>query len=139
MNPVKSGPDFMVIHTYVPSIVGPVNFSFTKGLEGLGFKELCMYGVEYASSLTVLNKLARLQLDGELKTDHKYPELFVGFDLIIKEVSLRDSVKRYGSPDTNPVHAKEMLQVVWPDEKNLFPWEESYDETQRALQYKLYR
>lgn len=130
---------FTVINTTVlDTNKNPLHYSFTKGLNVLGMKEMCVYGMSPASAVEVLNHLAVIQQKGELKIDHKYSEFLVGFDLIVKEVPASNSIKRFGVSPPCTVLAREMLQVVWPDEQNIFPWEEGFDERQRHLQYRLY-
>lgn len=130
---------FAVINTSVlDTNNNPLYYSFTKGLNVLGMKEMCVYGMSPASAVDVLNHLAVLQQKGELILDHKYSEFLVGFDLVVKEVRATNSVYRFGIGSPTPVIAREMLQVVWPDEQNVFPWEANFDERQRHLQYKLY-
>lgn len=125
---------FTVINTTVLDVNNnPLYFSFTKGMIDLGMLEMCVYGLYPATAVDVLNQLAVIQRADELKLDHRYHEILVGFDLIVKRVAPADSIRRFGDPKTNPVVAREMLQAVWPDEQNKFPWEEGFDEQLRHL------
>lgn len=140
MSTQEAEKQFSVVNTHVTDVNGsPLHYSFTTGLDGFGLKEMCVYGVNPGVAVPTINKLVRAYREGKIATDRKYPDIIKDLDVVLKDVSATDSIKRFGPSNKNPVIARDMVQIVWPDANNIFPWEPGFDESQRHLQYALYR
>ncbi len=94
--------------------------------------ELILFGIKPELSVPILNIAAQWIADGkERLTPFKrysdfaedYSTIFIPVDIEHYEAYLGYANWYYGSlPGPYPV-----LQMVWPDPANLFPWEEGYD------------
>lgn len=129
--------DWMVIHSSAISHNGePIAFSMSRGLAEKNQPEIAIYGVNSEDAQIIVNRAAERLLRGELPLD--IPVLgFANAPVIIKQVSLEQSVHRFGGTQIMP--ARNMLQVVIPDPNNRFPWEAGFDAQYRWLQLELYK
>jgi hypothetical protein len=101
-------------------------FAYTVGLHGYGHPELLVFGLDMATSGSVLNGLGEYVREGEpLIIGDTYG--FDGWQHAIHLFPLRDSGavlisanRYYQRRRTEPVPA---LQCVWSDDHYRFPWE----------------
>jgi hypothetical protein len=115
-------------------------FSYTIGMwRNFGAPEIMTYVIHPG----VLNEVRERVREGLVIHPHKrVSKIAKGFDAIFAEVTGNDDVfnmarfyyERRGKPDdlTFP-----RMQLIWPDEFNIFPWEEGFNEKFRQHQIEL--
>lgn len=111
--------------------------AYTVGLSDVGLKDIIVFCMPFKPAQAILNYAAELLKKNELPADQPITEL-ANFPLIFKNVSA-EAVEPYMTL-TN-CRANEPLpafQMVWPDNKGLFPWEEGFDCHYTFLQPALY-
>lgn len=106
----------------------PMDFAYTVGLAPHGHPEFICFGVDPQVAQPMLNDIG---LEHVIRRGERFQagDLISGlvqdFDVFLVQVTdsrehLTMSNSFYGDPDGPPLPA---LQIVFPDEKGLFPWE----------------
>ena len=113
--------------------------SYTAGLALGGLHEFIVFGFSPELARPVLSDLAQRARDGErFPTNVGLEDVLPGMPAVLLEVP-RVEADHYlaaarGCAPTN----LRALQIVWPDERDLFPWQDGYDEVFRGRQIVLH-
>jgi hypothetical protein len=110
------------------------SFTYTVGLAAHGYPELVVVGVPMDQAAHTLGPAALQLLKGELRTGVRNSSILQGLDVCF----VTTPADQFGS---NLQLAKlwagrdlDCIQMVWPDAKNLLPWEKGFDERFRERQ-----
>lgn len=104
-------------------------FAYTVGLSASGLPEIFAIGLPHSSALSILNTTAQKLLAGEISTTPQtpIPEL-ANLPLAFREdnadrvlSSLSRSALRWSME--NGIASCDVIQLVFPDEQGIFPWE----------------
>lgn len=118
-----------------------VGWTYTVGSALVeGDPEVVVYGLPSNIGGAVLNDLIAKHRDGtrRLVANGRYDDVLVGFPVVLVEVTDTEVIdtdlataKRVIGPllGTRPT----VLQLVWPDDAGLFPWDQGYDEKFRVV------
>jgi hypothetical protein len=104
-------------------------FGYTVGLFGLGHPELVVVGIGYETGHGVLNRVARMVLDGrnlvpgEVLSDDDGQDLFTVEVLPNPGEILFSANRFYERPDEFSVPA---YQLTWAHPGGIFPWDPQY-------------
>jgi hypothetical protein len=104
-------------------------FGYTVGLFGLGHPELVVVGLDHRISHVLLNKVARLVVDGrnlvpgEVILDDEGTNIFTVEVLPNPGEVLFSANRFYERPDEFSVPA---LQLTWADSAGSFPWDPAW-------------
>ncbi|MEU4621587.1 DUF4262 domain-containing protein [Actinoplanes sp. NPDC023801] len=120
-----------VVHV-VPTEDDPpdtVPFAYTVGLTGYGFPELIIAGLPPESGHVLLNEMAGRVCDEGLllRHGHRILGLLDGQDVRVVAGEIGEvlfpgaALMRYGDGRVR------LLQLVWPDPGDRFPWQSGYD------------
>jgi hypothetical protein len=109
-------------------------FSYSTGASLLGKPELIITGLNPESCAHFINAL--LTYD-KLETDKPYEDL-ANMPMVLKRVTYSDFIKRNYMTITAQYFEGvpfEIFQIVYPDPKGLFPWDEGYSFEPQTLLY----
>jgi len=125
---------------FIISVIGSDKsppFSYTVGMErNFSHPEILIFGLDADISKRILNGIKDLVKEGlKIEEDQRTKGVFPEFDAIFKSLSkpeidnlLKVAIWYYRSSTFRA------MQCVWPDDKNIFPWEEGYNERFREMQ-----
>lgn len=110
-------------------------FTYTIGLTGKGLPELIMVGLSNGQAAPLLNDAAEQLVKGELQIGEPIGTLLQDLPAMLIEVDAKGMEK-------HPLNAAKAqygeqiraLQLVWPDESGLFPWQEGFNPEMKELQ-----
>ncbi|MEV0810952.1 DUF4262 domain-containing protein [Micromonospora sp. NPDC050200] len=105
-----------------------VPFAYTVGLTAHDRPELLIAGLDPATSQALLNDLAGRVYDRAERFGHgqRVSDLIAGYDAVIVDGAAVDALHpgaafaRYGDERVR------LQQVVWPDQRGRFPWDDDY-------------
>jgi len=133
----------MMIQTGGPKLGAPgytPDFTYTIGMwHNFGAPELVMFAANPAMLNTVRDKVR----EGMVIHPHKrYSGLAKGLDTVFAEIQKPDQIfvftrlfyAKYGSPADRKFPR---MQLVWPDEFNVFPWEDGFNDHFRPAQLEV--
>lgn len=116
---------------YLPS------FAFTLGLwKTWGHPELICFGLPVNTLQQVLNTAGELIKNGaQLQTDKSYDDFFEQSEVRVLQVDKENLGDYFGyALDYYKTESLPALQLVWQDRKQLFPWEEGFEQEFRYRQ-----
>lgn len=114
-------------------------YSYTVGLTEKGLPEIILFGVPPDAAQPVLEILAKELVDGKSYGENTpLTRVFAGVNAYLKpvpEIAARE--KMWLASEFYP---KRMagLQLVWPDEAGVFPWQDGFNENLRLAQPLLF-
>lgn len=110
-------------------------FSYTVGLTGHGLPELVIVGIPPRDAQHILLEAAQRQVDrAAFVIGERIAEIFPGFSVLSGDVSPQWARRLCNLAQViadGPVRA---LQLIWPDEKGLFPGEQGYNDRYLEIQ-----
>lgn len=133
-----------VMSSHTPSPLNPamdIPVSYTIGLQAQGLPELLIYGMPQDAALSVLNQAAQRLVEGQLQLDTPVHGLLVRHPVLFKQTEpelltgLFQWIRLY-APDHQSAN---IWQLVWPDEKGLYPWQEEFNPEGRFFFVQHYR
>jgi len=122
----------------VPAQAGIPPHSYTVGLARRGLHEFIVFGFSPELARPVLSDLAQRARDGErFPTNVGLEDVLPGMPAVLLDVpSVEADHYLAAARDCAPTNFR-ALQIVWPDERDLFPWQDGYDEVFRGRQIVL--
>ena len=123
----------------VPAQAGTPPQSYTVGLARRGLHEFIVFGFSPELARPVLGDLAQRARDGErFPTNVGLEDVLPGMPAVLLDVpSVEADHYLPAARDCAPMNLR-ALQIVWPDGRDLFPWQDGYDETFRGRQIVLH-
>ena len=123
----------------VPAQAGIPPHSYTAGLALEGLPEFIVFGFSPELARPVLGDLAQRARDGErFPTNVGLEDVLPGMPAVLLDVpSVEADHYLAAARDCAPTNLR-ALQIVWPDGRDLFPWQDGYDETFRGRQIVLH-
>lgn len=112
-------------------------YAHTVGLyENNNHPELVMFGLpEETMHILLSNASDRVKGGGVIEVGKVYEDFFEDYPLQFVHVNVDEYKGLFGPGiDFYDGHEFPALQLVWPDQKKNFPWDEKYDEKLVALQ-----
>ena len=119
-------------------------FTYTVGMwRNFGIPEMCVYGLPPESAAGILNTVREAARNGTVfELGKKHSEVAEGFHTVFAEVKGEDDVFNFtrmyyrerGKPEDKDFPR---WQIIWPDEFNVFPWEDGFNERFRNYQPEL--
>lgn len=108
---------------------GP-SFVYTVGLtETYGHAELILFGLPLKAARSLItNAVKRIGDGGVLKTSLRNPTIAQGVDMVFINLE-RHEFEEY-MPLAKDYYKEEpftVIQMIWPDPNNNFPWDKDYD------------
>ena len=113
--------------------------SYTAGLALGGLHEFIVFGFSPELARPVLSDLAQRARDGErFPTNTGLEDVLPGMPVVLLEVPQVEADHYLeAARDCAPTSLR-ALQIVWPDGRDLFPWQDGYDEEFRGRQMVLH-
>jgi hypothetical protein len=113
--------------------------SYTIGLTDKGLPEVIIFGLPAEDATSLLGNIAHQLVDG-LSYSENTPltKVFAGANAYLKPVAgpaARENLRLASEFYPEGIAG---LQLVWPDETGLFPWQEGFNELLRAAQPLLF-
>lgn len=124
-------------HTVIATYTSMTNMAYTVGLTDKGLSEIVVFGLPEQSAHIVLNDSAQLAMENKLFLDVPN-RLLANFPLIFKRVPPEAGVGYVNIANARAEHPVKLIQLVWPDEKGLFPWEDGFNEKFKEYQPLLF-
>ncbi len=123
----------------VPAQAGIPPHSYTAGLALGGLHEFIVFGFSPELARPVLSDLAQRERDGErFPTNVGLEDVLPGMPVVLLEVPQVEAAHYLvAARDCAPTNLR-ALQIVWPDGRDLFPWQDGYDEAFRGRQIVLH-
>lgn len=109
-------------------------FEYTVGLRQLGHPELIVFGLSPNVRHGLLSKSIRcLEAGRGFRHGERRTDIVPGSEFAVRRVHERHFADHVGyamwyQRDSALPGELEVLQVVWPDEAGLFPWERGFDQ-----------
>ena len=123
----------------VPAQAGIPPHSYTAGLALGGLHEFIVFGFSPELARPVLSDLAQRARDGErFPTNTGLEDVLPGMPAVLLEVPQVEADHYLAAARDCAPKSLRALQIVWPDERDLFPWQDGYDETFRGRQMVLH-
>lgn len=121
----------------IQGVTGSPPFSYTIGLAKFLHPDLVVYGVNPSTAQTMLNEVGQRVREGEKFTPGvSYARVLR--DLDVRVLVVPPEVGEFGVAARfyreHDIQHWAMLQLVWPDKANLFPWDKGFDENLRPFQ-----
>ncbi len=117
-------------------------FAYTVGLSRASLPEIICIGINPGISTEIINTLAALMRErGVPEPMTRIPDLVQGgIDTMLIDVPVEASIDEYlcAAPRFSP-RIDRVMQMVWPDTKNVFPFEPGFEERFRPMQPLLNR
>lgn len=119
-------------------------FTYTVGMwKNFGMPEMCVYGLPPVAAAGILNTIREAVRKGTVfELEKRHSEVAEGFHTVFADIKKEDNVfnwarmyydRRGSQGDQNFPR----WQVIWPDEFDVFPWEDGFNERFRNYQPEL--
>lgn len=111
-------------------------YAYTSGLlAAVRHPEIVVFGLKREIAANILKDLVQRIVvnNASFRANHVYPDIFVGHRAVFHELAPAQIRKYLGERDRKG-YASKALQLIWPDNKDLFPWETGFEEHLRRLQ-----
>ena len=123
----------------VPAQAGTPPHSYTAGLALGGLHEFIVFGFSPELARPVLSDLAQRARDGErFPTNTGLEDVLPGMPAVLLEVPRVEADHYLAAARDCTSTSIRALQIVWPDGRDLFPWQDGYDEAYRGRQMVLH-
>ena len=123
---------------FIPTTESPFSpgYAYTHGaMATVGHSEIIVFGLSRDNATSILKDLLwRIVVKNEpLKVNHVYQDILAGHRAVFHELDIAKSQK-YFSDHNKDDRPRKVMQLIWPDTNDLFPWETGFEETLRKLQ-----
>ena len=133
----KSGHAVIATEIEIGDVTIPM--SFTVGLSRVNRPEFIVFALDHETARVLLNSSAEIFKEGVFVVNEEVNSIAKGLSVIFKE-ALIEKVRlvTHAMEYFAEVDSPRVLQLIWPDEKNFFPWMPEFKESLRVLQPLLF-
>ncbi|PKM46855.1 MAG: hypothetical protein CVV05_00115 [Gammaproteobacteria bacterium HGW-Gammaproteobacteria-1] len=126
-----------IIFTQTEAAETILNLAYTIGLADIGHPEVLVFALPAESAHMILNDIATRAREVALPMNERLDDL-ANLPLILKPVAPSIAAEYIVQANARAGRELPALQLVWPDARGLFPWEEGFEQRLLAAQPHLY-
>lgn len=113
-----------------------ISMSYSVGLSDMGLPELITFGIPAETARFLLNTSAKKMKNGQLKTAVAMEEI-ANSPLFFMPVPKERTDGFLNVANSRAGRDLDAIQLIWPDAKGRFPWDDNFNEDHRKAQLLL--